>query len=284
MSFLRPLLRVLDPRPYPRLIAELLTVCWERRELVRELIRREIAERYAGEVFGAAWAFGHPLISVGIYLIVFNLIFRGSGVGDAPSAYGYAVFLLAGLVPWLVSAEVMNKSPSILLSHASLAKQIVFPIEVLPLKATAVTLVTLLVGLAATVAYVALRYGTFAWTYALLPLVILLQACLNLGMAYALAAIAPFFRDIKDFITVFCNLGLFLTPAFYLGNTLPAFFKILIALNPFSAMVWVYQDTLYYGAIVHPVAWGVFIVLSLFSFALGYRAFRALRPAFGDVL
>lgn len=276
--------RLLNPLPYLRLLRELLALCWARRELVRELIRREISERYAGEIFGTAWAFGHPLISVAIYLVVFNLIFRGSGIGDAPSPYGYAVFLLAGLVPWLVSAEVMNKSPGILFSHASLAKQIVFPIEVLPLKATAVTMVTLIAGLLATVAYVGIRYGFFAWTYALLPLVVLTQAVLNLGLAYCLAAIAPFFRDIKDFITVFCSLGLFLTPAFYLGNTLPEFFRTLIALNPFSYMIWVYQDTLYYGAIVHPVAWGVFGAWAVLSFAIGYRAFRGLRPAFGDVL
>jgi len=256
----------------------------QRRELIAELIRREISERYAGEALGAAWAFGHPLISVGIYLVVFNYIFRSTGAALAPSPYDYATFLLAGLLPWLVTVEVLGKSSSVLFSHASLVKQIVFPVEVLPLKATLVTLVTHLVGTLAILAYILVQFKVLQASLLLLPVVMVLHFLFNLGLAYAIAAMALFIRDVKDIISVFCSVGLFITPTLYFAGGLPRAFHYVVAANPFSHMIYVYQDVVYYGALLHPASWGVFVALSLLTFPLGYLTFQKLRPAFGDLL
>jgi len=267
-------------RAYP----DLMTMLRQRRELIGELINREISERYAGAMLGRAWAFGHPLIAMAVYLFVFNFIFRSAGAGQFPSIYDYATFLLAGLLPWMVTAEVLNKSSSILFSHASLVKQIVFPIEVLPLKATLVTLITQLIGLGGTLVYMLTSAGQLQPILALLPIVVALHFLFNLGLAYGIAALTLFLRDLKDLITVFCNLGLYITPTLFFAGQYPHLFGLIIELNPFSHMVFVYQDLLYYGDVVHPLSWVLFTTMSLVMFPLGYLTFQKLRPAFGDLL
>jgi lipopolysaccharide transport system permease protein len=105
-----------------------------------------------------------------------------------------------------------------------------------------------------------------------------------IGVAYILAPIGVYFRDIKDFVQLFSILGIYLMPIFYLPNWVPSLFKPLIYLNPFSYLIWCYQDALYYGRIEHPWAWIVVVLLSVGTFIFGYRIFRKLKPALGDLL
>ena len=65
---------------------------------------------------------------------------------------------------------------------------------------------------------------------------------------------------------------------------LPVLFQVAIYLNPFSYMIWVYQDVLWYGAPVHPWAWAVFVVMALGTFSLGYRFFAYLKHGFAEIL
>ncbi len=78
--------------------------------------------------------------------------------------------------------------------------------------------------------------------------------------------------------------GVFLMPVFYLPAAVPSIFRPIIYCNPFSYMVWCYQDACYFGRFEHPWAWGVFATLSLGTFYVGYLVFRRLKPMFGNVL
>jgi lipopolysaccharide transport system permease protein len=77
---------------------------------------------------------------------------------------------------------------------------------------------------------------------------------------------------------------IFLMPIVYLPGQVPAAFNPLLWLNPFTYMVYVFQDVLYYGRVEHPLSWIAFGVGSLFAFALGYRLFKRVKPYFANVL
>ena len=275
---------VLDPRRHAAAYRELGRLLNHRRELIWELAKREIVERYAGQVLGTLWAIGHPLIMVAIYVMVFGYIFgvRGAPGGDLP--LGHTAFLLAGLVPWLIMSESMGKACGLIVGNTSLVKQVVFPVEVLPIKGTVSSMITLAVALAAVIVYVFASNGVLPLSYLVLPVVLALQFLLMLGVSYVLCAVSPFFRDLKDFVAVFLSMALFISPILYFSVQLPTALEIAIYLNPFSYMVWVYQDVMYYGHVAHPVAWVVYLLLSTGSFSVGYRLFNRLKPGFGDVL
>lgn len=254
------------------------------RQLVWEMARREIADRYIGQAFGAFWAIGHPLFMIAVYIFVFAVVFKNKIGGTVEMPLDYTTYILAGLIPWLAIQEAMNKSCITITANASLVKQIVFPIEILPAKSVLASLLPQLVSTTLLFVYIACTQAGFFMTYFLLPVVILFQILGMLGLGYILAAISVYFRDIKDFIQMFGIAGMYLMPVVYLPEMVPTVFKPLIYLNPFSYLIWCYQDVIYFGRIQHAFAWFILPSLSITIFLLGYRLFRKLKPSFGNVL
>jgi lipopolysaccharide transport system permease protein len=220
---------------------------------------------------------------VAIYVVVFGRIFASSAPVD-PARPDQTTFLLAGLVPWVIMSELLGKACALITGNAGMVKQLVFPIEVLPIKGAMASMISLTVAMTVVVLYALAANGALMWSYMALPLVMSLQFLLMIGLCYILSAIAPFFRDLKDFVTVFLGFALFISPALYFNVGLPGLFRAAIGLNPFSYMIWVYQDVLWYGGFAHPWAWAAFAALALGSFSLGYRFFTFLKHGFAEIL
>jgi lipopolysaccharide transport system permease protein len=265
-------------------LREVVTLLYRNRELTYEMARREIFDRYSGQWLGAYWAIGHPLFLMGLYVFIFAVVFKQSFGGTQALPRDYITYLLCGLVPWLGLQEAMVKNCSAISSSAALVKQMVFPIESLPAKGVASSLATQFVGMAILILYVLVRYQSLPWTYALLPVVIALQVGIMLGTGFLLSAIGVFVRDTKDVVQVLAIAGVYLLPVFYLPDNVPALFRSALYLNPFSHLIWCYQDILYYGRFDHPWSWVVTTIFSALGLSMGYRLFRLMKPSFGNVL
>lgn len=277
-------LAILNPVVNANALVEAIRVLFAYLPLSMEMARRELRTQYSGQVLGIWWAAGHPLFLMALYVFIFSAVFKVRVGGTYELPLDYTTYLLVGLVPWLTIQQVMMRACTALTGNANLVKQVVFPLEVLPATAVGVNLLPFIVGLSALVIYVVGRYGALPVTYALLPVLLVLQVMAMLGLAFAFAAIAVFFRDLKDLVQVFATAGVFLMPIFYLPEWVPALFKPVLYLNPFSYMGWCYQDALYFGRFEHPWAWGVFAIGSVLTFVAGYRLFRWLKPHFGNAL
>jgi lipopolysaccharide transport system permease protein len=263
---------------------DVLRICRKHSDLIWEMARREIADRYAGQALGLFWAFCHPIFLIGLYIFVFAFVFRQNIGGTADLPLDYTAYLLSGLVAWLGIQDGLVKSCSVITSNAALVKQTVFPMEVLVIKSMSVSLFPQLVSLALLMAYVLFTHGSLHLTYALLPVLVALQLLGMLGLAFILATVGAFIRDIKDLVQIFTAAGVYLLPVFYLPAWVPELFRPLLYLNPFSHIIWCYQDALYFGRIEHPWAWLVTICINTIVFWLGYRLFRKLKPTLGNVL
>jgi lipopolysaccharide transport system permease protein len=265
--------------------------------LIWELARREWRDRNAGQLLGGLWLICHPLILMAVYLFVFGFVFR-MRTGSNESPLGYPIYLLAGLIPWLAVQEALNRSSSLIPSHASLIKQVNFPVEVLPIKTIVVGLLPLLVSFTILILYafvvqfipqdqpLAVPLGLH-WTYLLLPLLIAVQVIGMTGLACVVAALGAFVRDIKEVVPVACLIGIYMLPVFYTetmqNETYPLLGKVLY-LNPFSYLIWCYQDVCYFGAIKHPWAWVVVLAGSGGLLGVGYALFQRMKLFFGQVL
>jgi lipopolysaccharide transport system permease protein len=254
------------------------------RDLIWEMARRDISDRYAGQAFGLLWAVGHPLFMMALFVFIFAFVFKTKVGGTIQMPLDYTTYILAGLIPWMAFQESMNKSCSAITTNASLVKQVVFPLELLPAKGVLASLLPQLVSTFVLLGYVLLVHGGFSLIYLLLPVLIMLQLLAMMGLAYMFAAIGAYFRDIKDFVQMFGMAGVYLAPIVYLPEMVPTLFKPVLYLNPFSYVIWCYQDVIYFGRIEHPYAWIVFPMLSVTIFVVGYRLFRKLKIGFGNVL
>ncbi len=263
---------------------ELSNVFRTRGRLIYELTRREVFDRYAGQVFGAFWPLVHPLMITLIYVFIFGFVFKARVGGTLDMPLNYTSYMLAGIIPWLVFQEVLSKSSTVIISNANVVKQVIFPIEVLPIKNVLASLVTEFVFLCLLTVYTLSTSHGLLWTYFLIPVLILFQSLTMVGVSFLFSAIGVFFRDLKEFVQVFLSVAFFILPILYLPESIPSAIRPMLYLNPISYMIWCYQDVLYFGAIAHPWAWVVFSLGSLLLFIFGYRIFRKLKGMFGNVL
>jgi lipopolysaccharide transport system permease protein len=257
---------------------------YRHRALTMALVRREILDRYVGQMLGALWVVGHPLILVSVYIFIFQYVFKMRVGGTPDMPLDYTAYILSGLIPWLAFVETLGKGPGVMVANASLVKQVVFPIEILPIKTVMATFVTQGICTIILMAYVLITSGSLPWSYALLPLLWFAQFLAMAGTCFVLAAVGAYFRDLKEFVQVFNVVGMYLMPLAYLPEWVPEGMRPLLYLNPFSYMIWCYQDACYFGRFEHPWAWPVFALGALLTFACGFRLFYRLKIYFGSIL
>lgn len=265
-------------------MAEAWALIRRQRHLIWTMAKREISDRYAGQMIGVFWAVGHPVLMMAVYLFVFGYVFKMKIGGTTELPLDYTTYLLAGLAPWLGVQDMLAKAPIAVTNNASLVKQVVFPLEVLPLKGVVASVLTEIVTFCVLMAYVVISYRTLPATFVLLPIVIGLQIAQGCGISFLLSAVGVYVRDLKDVVQVLTLISIYLLPVFYLPSMVPPIFKPLLYLNPFSYLIWCFQDACYFGRIAHPWAWVASTIFSALFFVTGWRVFRRLKPMFGNAL
>ena len=252
------------------------------RTLVMEMSRREMTDMHAGQVAGVVWLVVHPLLLFAVYAFLFTIVFKVRIEGRGPN--DYLVYLLSGLVPWLLTQDVLSRTANVLVANISIVKSVMFPIEVLVAKTVVSSVVVQFVLFAATVIYIVVARGAVPATFLLLPVVFGLHLLMLWGLALLLAAITPYFRDVPEILRVFLTVNIYLMPIMYLPDMAPAPLRFILIVNPFSSLIWCYQDVLYFGSIVHPAAWAALAAMSVGSLAAGSYVFARLRYYLAGVL
>lgn len=265
-------------------LVEPFKIVMQNRQLTLEMAKREIYDRYLGQVLGGFWSVAHPLILILVYIYVFGFVFKMKIGGTVQMPLDYITYLLAGLIPWLFLVDAMGKSSTVIIGHANLVKQVVFPIEILPVKSVLASLFTMGVSFVILLIYVFIKYHYLLWTYIFLAPAVILATLGMIGVSYILSSVGVYFRDVKDFVQVLVVAGVYLIPVIYLPEAVPDVFRPFLYANPFSYIIWVFQDILYYGRLEHLWAWPVYIVLCLGVYYLGYYMFRKLKIMFGSAL
>jgi lipopolysaccharide transport system permease protein len=257
---------------------------WRHRDLLMELVRRDLQEAYAGSVLARAWAVLHPLLLVCIYGYVFGYVFTTQLGTDMLQEPDFAVFMLIGLATWLTIQPALAKSANSLVVSANLVKQVVFPIELLPVRSVLGSQVTMLVGMGAVVGYSAVRFHMVSPLLVLAIYPVVAQLMLLTGVGLLLAALTVFVRDTRDMVQVLSFIGIFLLPVIYPPGSLSHWFSCLLYANPFSYGIWCLQDVFFFANFRHPVAWVVIGPLGLGALYIGCAFFERTRENFGDVL
>jgi lipopolysaccharide transport system permease protein len=227
------------------------------RGLLRTLTERELLARYRGSLLGFFWSLVNPLLLLAVYSVVFGLVFEPRAEGAEP----YAVFLVCGLFPWIWLSSALLEGTVSLSANAGLLRKAVFPAEVLPLVSTLSTLshfvLALPILLLAVFGSRLLGYEVGGWTALLVPVAIALQLPFIAGIALALAALNVHFKDVRDLLQNLLTLLFFLTPVLYPLDSVRSIrpLALLIAANPATPFVRLYQELLFFGRLPEPLLW-----------------------------
>jgi len=253
------------------------------RRLIRSLVRRELLARYRGSFGDFLWTVINPLLLMLTYYFVFGLVLRSRFAGD-PSTEGFVLYFLAGMLPWLAISESLARAPVVLHENRNLIKKLVFPVEVLPLNQTAMGLITGLVAMALFLVLLWVLRGHVPMSALAIPLLLLPQLLFTAGMAWALAALGVFVRDLAHLMSFALNLWFFLTPICYDARALPAAALPVLGKNPLFVLVHQYRRVLLEGRLPEwEPMWKLYAVAIVVFFG-GYAWFARSRKTFADSL
>jgi len=252
------------------------------RSTIQAFVRRDIRARYVNSVLGLSWAIIVPLTLLSLYTFVFSYVLKVR-LGGTGTTASFAVYLFCGMLPWLAFAEGVTRSTSVVLEHAHLIKKVVFPSEILPVFAVLAALVSELVGLILLLAYVGVLQG-LAWTVLALPVVLVLQVMLTVGLGWLLASVNVFLRDVGQVLGLAVTIAMFLTPIFYPADLVPARFRWLLALNPLYHLVDAYRALVLDQRLPALSGLVMLAAVAVAAFVLGHWVFQRAKPAFVDVI
>jgi lipopolysaccharide transport system permease protein len=249
------------------------------RALVASLVSRELKARYRGSVLGFLWSFVNPLLLLLNYTLVFTVIVPNK----QPDIQPFFLFLFCGILPWTWFQASLAESAGVLISSANLIKKVLFPAEVLPTVCVLANLVHFLLGIPILLVFLAFEHKLH-WTALLLPLPILVQLVLTLGLSLFLSALTVHFRDIQNILNHVLHLWFFATPIVYSyaqvaeGSPL----RRVLRLNPMTHVVVMYQQMLFQGTIDHWRGLALALLVGVVAFAAGAFLFDRLRDTLAE--
>ena len=258
---------------------------WDNRQLIFQMTKREVLGRYQGSVMGLVWSFLNPLFLLTVFTFVFSVVFQARwGISEEETKTQFAIVLFAGLIVHGLFAEVLNRAPGLILSNVNYVKKVMFPLEILPGVAMGAALFHSLVSIIVLLSAFFLVKGFLHWTILFVPLVLLPLVVVTLGIAWLLASLGVFLRDVGQTISIVTMVMLFLSPVFYPLTALPEVYRPWILCNPLTFIIEQTRAVLVWG---HPPDWDGLSIYGMVSIVIawgGYLWFQKTRRGFADVL
>ena len=252
---------------------------FKQRDLLLELIKREIKARYKQSILGYAWVLLVPLLNLVVLTVVFSYFIRVP-TGGTP----YVIFLFTGLVPWTFTVNSISFATQSVVSNTSLITKISLPREIFPVATILAKMVDFLLTCLILVLFLIIFDISFKLTMLFVPVIFFFHFLLISGISLFLSAMNVFFRDVENVIGVFLTIWMYITPVLYPQELIPPVFVPLFNLNPMMPIINAYRNTILYGTMPALQSFGYAIGISTLIFILGYKFFKNKARYFADVI
>jgi lipopolysaccharide transport system permease protein len=236
------------------------------RELIWEMAFRDLKGANKGAILGFFWVGISPLIQVAAYVIIVSFIFRVKLNSNA-GPFDYALYVLSGMIPWQVMTRSISEAPMLIRSNTEIVKQVIYPIETLPLTNL---LVGSFGGLVNLIVFVLLFLivGHVKWTLIFLPLPIFFLLLFILGISWIFSVTGVILKDLREMVTVILMLMVYFSPVILNDSMVGESVWRFIMLNPLSHIIISFRDV-FWGNF-HFWSWLIFLFMSLGAFLIGH--------------
>jgi ABC-2 type transport system permease protein len=236
------------------------------RDLIFQLVRRDIVARYKRSWLGIAWTMLQPLGMMLVLTIVFSQLFS--------SVEGYPAYLLGGLMPWIFFSQTTNAAIQQSVWGETLTRRIYVPYTAFPAASVGTGLVNLLLSLFPLFAMMLIVGRPIRLTILFLPIPIILLSAFALGVGLLLSGIAVRFPDIAEMYLIILQAWMYLTPIMYPADILPeAIRKYLLVLNPMYYLILLFRVPIYDGVMPSPALILASTVIAIVTLVAGWIYF-----------
>ena len=248
------------------------------RELLRNLVLRDLRLKYRGSVLGFLWSMLNPLVVIGVYAIAFGYILK------VPTP-AFVLYLVSGLLAWGYFAAAVTASTGAVIESGSLVKSVYFPRAILPIATVLFSLAQFLMTCVVAVPVALVIYhlppttSMLAW-----PLLVVLQTLMCIGLALLLSTLTAFFRDIRHLLEVALQVLFWLTPIIYESKMVPKSLWAVAFLSPMTPFAMGYHQSLYYRQWPDGIVWAAGCGYAAVACLVGFLVFRRHEDRFTELI
>ncbi len=250
-------------RPNPLVV---LRGWWEYRDLLYNLVSKDIKVRYQGAALGFAWSLMNPLVVTAMYLFIFTYVMPSS----QPH---FALYLVTGIVHWTLFSSLVMQAPELLTANAGLLQKIRFPRLLVPASNLLLNLVLWAMALVVFFSLYLPMGGRFNLVLLAYPVYLLLFIGFSFGLMLVLSVLYVEFRDLKHLVEVAMQVFFWGTPIVYSFDLIPAHLRLLFAASPLTEFTLIFQDLFWAGRLPSEPLTLAFVGWTLASLTLGLTVF-----------
>jgi len=251
---------------------------WRYRELLRGLVVRNLKVKYQRSLLGFVWTLVNPLLTVTILVVVFSHVVRI----QVPA---YWAFVLSGYFAWNFLLQTLTTGTWIFAEHSRLTRSVAFPTEILVFSAAGSRLIEFAAEILFTVAaLVLLLHHGVPTSYVLIPVLILLQIMIAVGLTLPVATLSVFYHDVYHALPIALASLFYLSPVFYPASMVPEAFRTLYFVNPIAGLLTLYHDVVYAGQWPSNALFASTAAQAVVIYVLGYAVFNRYAAVFPEVV
>ena len=249
---------------------------YEYRDMIYSLVRRELRGRYKGSVLGFLWTYINPLCQVIVYSAVFSIIFK-------VNIEKFYLYLIIGMMPWTFFNSSVQGGATSIRAQSDMIKKIYFPREVIPISYVTSTFVNMLLSfIIVFLAVLTAMWGFNPIALLYLPLIMVIEYLLALGIAFIVSAVTVYFRDLEQIIGVLMMAWIYLTPIMYDVDYIPEQLRTIFFMNPMTPIICVYHEILYSKQIPTTEYLAQSGLVAVAVFVIGFIVFGKLDRNFAE--
>jgi lipopolysaccharide transport system permease protein len=247
------------------------------RDLLLNLVTRDLKMRYKRSVLGNLWSLLNPLFLLIVYVFLFQQVLK-------VNIQNYPLFMFCAILPWNWFSSTLSMAPRAVIDNRDLVRKPYFPTQVLPIVTTLASLVNYLFALPVLFVFLLIFRVHLGVALLALPLMLGIQFLLSTGIAFIIATANVRFRDIQHLIGIVMIFWFYLTPIFYDSAAVPEKFKAAYWLNPMAHLIDAYRDIFLYARLPDPILLLTLLTISLIVFVGGYNMFVSQKYSFVEEL
>lgn len=244
------------------------------RQLLKSNVRKEIRGKYKGSFLGVLWSFVNPLLTTLVYAIIFPFILKGG-------REHYTTFIVIAILPWTFFTTSISQTNCILL-QGQILKKVYFPRIILPLSVVLSTLINFLISCLIIFIFLFCSGIGFNINILFLPLIVIVQFILTLGILLITSSIDVYVRDLEYIVTFFIQMLFYATPILYSMEMFPQKIQNLLHLNPMATIIESYRDIFYYQTAPNFIRLAIVFGVSVVLLLIGIKVFNKLEKGFAE--
>lgn len=247
------------------------------REMMYNLVKKDLRTRYKGSFLGFLWTFINPLLQLVVYTIVFSSIMK-------VNVDKFYIYLFVGLIPWIFFTSSIQVSVSSIIGNKDLVKKIYFPRIIIPLSSVNSAFMNMVFSMIVVFGALIISGIGISYTVIYLPIIMILEYMFILGMAFIFSALDVYFRDLEHILGIILMAWFYLTPIVYTVDMVPQEYLWLFNINPMTAIIQAYREALYYKVTPEFSNLGWILFWSIIFMVIGYAVFQKLQKKFVEEL